>query len=484
MWVSLRSKVFAIVTVALLAIVIVVLSGLTHDTGTRVLVAAAAGAVLVAFSLLVTRAFERRFAEVTRRAEAADQANVRLQHQAAQLAQASAYKSQFLASMSHELRTPLNAIIGFSELMYDGIVPLEPAQMQEYLGDILTSGRHLLQLINDMLDLSKIEAGRLELVPAPVQLTHLFQEVVAGLRPSIARYQVRVETTVADHADSLVIDPARLKQVLYNYLSNALKFTGEGGNVMLRATGEGDHVRIEVEDTGTGIAADDVKRLFADDQQTAAGARVGGSMGLGLALTRRLVETLGGSVGVASEPGVGSTFHAVFPRAPGHADAMPAIAHSVPKPLHDRAIVGSLLRAGVRPGSIGSIVLVVDDDLASLKVMAATLQQLGYTAVCEADSRRALRLATEEPPSAIVLDLVMPEMTGFEVLSELRRHPRTRDVPVIIWSSKDLDTAELARLRGAAHAVISKGHEGNARVVEALAAVLPRRRTVEVADGR
>ncbi|HLU68879.1 MAG TPA: histidine kinase dimerization/phospho-acceptor domain-containing protein, partial [Kofleriaceae bacterium] len=196
------------------------------------------------------------------------QKNEELTRAAAELSRASTYKSQFLANMSHELRTPLNAILGFAELLHDGAVSPDSPEHKEFLGDILTSGRHLLQLINDVLDLSKVEAGKLEFRPEEAELGRLIGEVVAILRTTAAEKRIRIATEVAPEVDRVTLDPARLKQVLYNYVSNALKFTPEGGRVAIRALPEGDErFRLEVEDTGIGVAEEDLPRLFVEFQQ-------------------------------------------------------------------------------------------------------------------------------------------------------------------------------------------------------------------------
>ncbi|MCU7729311.1 ATP-binding protein [Actinoplanes sp. KI2] len=224
-------------------------------------------------------------------------------------------KSTFLAQMSHELRTPLNAIIGFGEILYDRQVDPSSPQAQEFLGDILTSGRHLLQLVNDILDLSKIEAGGWVFRPESMDVSAVVGEVCGIVRTAAAEKHIRVEAEVEPGLDA-TLDPARFKQVLYNYVSNALKFTPERGRVVVRVRAEDpDRLRLEVEDTGVGIAPDDIARLFAEFVQLDPGKdRVLGGTGLGLALTQRLVEAQGGSVGVTSELGKGSLFFAVFPR--------------------------------------------------------------------------------------------------------------------------------------------------------------------------
>jgi len=245
----------------------------------------------------------------------------RLEAENRQILEANRIKSQFLANMSHELRTPLNAVIGFADLLQSGAVDADADKRRVFLGHIGASGRHLLRLINDLLDLSKVESGRFEFFPEPVNLARLVKDVTDTLSPASQAKHIAVDTQIDAALDDLVLDPARLKQVLYNYLSNAIKFTPDRGHVTVRARPEGaKRFRIEIEDTGIGIAADDLPRLFTEFQQLDASAskRHQGT-GLGLALTRRLVEAQGGSVGVRSEPGVGSVFHLLLDRVPNTA---------------------------------------------------------------------------------------------------------------------------------------------------------------------
>jgi len=226
---------------------------------------------------------------------------------------ATAAKSRFLASVSHELRTPLNGIIGFSELLYDDrLGPVEEGQ-REVIGDILTSSRHLLQLINDILDLSKVEAGRMEFRPERHRLESLVLEVRDVVRPMAEKKGIEVTMEVPANLCG-TLDPARFKQVLYNYLSNAVKFTPEQGHVTVRVMPEGQNCfRLEVEDTGIGIPEEEIPRLFQEFAQLPNSRRAEQGTGLGLALTRHIVEAQGGSVSVRSTPGAGSVFSAVLP---------------------------------------------------------------------------------------------------------------------------------------------------------------------------
>jgi PAS domain S-box-containing protein len=222
-------------------------------------------------------------------------------------------KSRFLAGVSHELRTPLNGIIGFSELMYDGKLGPVTEDHKDVLSDILTSARHLLQLINDILDLSKVEAGRMEFRPEPSRIETLVHEVRDVVRPLAEKKRIALSLDVP--ADlTAVIDPSRFKQVLYNYLSNAVKFTPESGRVEVRVSRqENSSFRLEVEDTGIGISSEELAKLFQEFQQLPNSRKADQGTGLGLALTRHIVEAQGGSVSVRSVPGSGSVFAAMFP---------------------------------------------------------------------------------------------------------------------------------------------------------------------------
>jgi PAS domain S-box-containing protein len=408
---------------------------------------------LVGFAKVTRDLTEQRKAErleeleARRRSDELEGENIRMQD-------ANRLKSEFLANMSHELRTPLNAIIGFAELMFkEKVGPISPDH-KEYLGDILNSSRHLLKLINGVLDLAKVESGQMEFRPEPLDLRAVVTEVSDILRGLASTKRIRIETKVNVSDAAAVLDPSKLKQVLYNYLSNALKFTPEEGLVTIQVMSEeGGRVRVEVRDTGIGIRREDTHRLFVEFQQLDAGmAKKHAGTGLGLALTRRIVEAQGGTVGVTSELGKGSTFWAVLPRDTNalNVDSKAQVPTFPPRSPIERTV------------------LVVDDDPAALRLMRATLKARGYTALCFADPAEALRAIETTTPAIVVLDVLMPDIDGFVLLDRLRAIPHLRSVPVVVWTVKDLSEAERRRLLRGAQRIVLKGQEESDAIFDAL----------------
>jgi len=512
------------------------------------------GFVLISKDVTAQKALEE---QLRRKNEELEEQNTRVQ-------QANRMKSEFLANMSHELRTPLNGIIGFAELMHNGRVGAVSAPHMEYLGDILSSAKHLLQLINDVLDLAKVEAGKIELHAETIDLTRLIGEVRDVLRTIMAKKHLTVEVQVAPDLREVVGDASKIKQILYNYLSNASKFSPNGGHIWVRCVAENDDCfRIEVEDTGIGISNNDIDRLFVEFQQLdASTAKRFQGTGLGLALTKRLAEALGGRVGVHSEVGKGSVFMAVLPRAlkaPGtpalatfddagsHAtmpilviEDTPSDAQYIASVLrsegHDvvvaangaeaiefanarqfaaatvdlllpdmhgaqvleairatplnrniKAVVVSVMGKRGLGGSIMGItdllqkpvdpkkllealyrngatermhsVLVVDDDDATLNMAKVAMESAGYRVTCANDPVAAVELLERERFDAFVVDLIMPQMTGFELVDHIRAVPHACNQPILVWSAKDLTEDDRTRL--CRHASVSLGeHTG------------------------
>jgi signal transduction histidine kinase/ActR/RegA family two-component response regulator len=338
-----------------------------------------------------------------------------LETKSAELQVVSQHKSEFLASMSHELRTPLNAVIGFSEVLLERMFGDLNERQDEYLRDILGSGRHLLQLLNDILDLSKVEAGRMELATSAFDVRSVMEYGVSMVRERANLHGITLTLDVDTAVDGIDSDELRVKQVLVNLLSNAVKFTPDGGHVAVVARRVDDELSVTVADDGAGIAPDDRERIFESFQQGRRGPQREEGTGLGLTLCRRIVSLLGGRMWLESELGVGSTFGFTVPMRP------PAEQH--PAPTSDDADL--------------PVVVVVDDDRASLDLMAAYLDGLGVRVVLARDGREGLELIRTLTPAAVILDIRLPGLDGWEVLGRVRDDERTRTVPVVVVSILD-----------------------------------------------
>ena len=553
-------------------------------------------------------------ADITEQRHAAEQVralNADLEERTRQLENASRAKSDFLATMSHELRTPLNSIIGFSEMLKDGVLgPLEDRQ-RGFIGDIYAAGAHLLSLINDILDLSKVEAGMMQLEAAPVDLAELLRASPLVVREKAHAHRLQLGVRLAADLGPMLADDRKVKQIVYNLLSNAVKFTPDGGSVTLAARrcvradvllerdrpgrlfplppgDASEFVEISVEDTGVGIPEESLSMLFEPFSQVDASvSRRYGGTGLGLSLVRRLAELHGGTVGVASRAGAGSRFVVWLPfraaeparprdvaegtvlpvgvsaiplalvvedddrmavmieeelrrdgfevmraatgeeglvrahkrkpdlitldiflpsmdgweflrrlRADAHLAETPVVIVTVSKD-HDRglalgarrvlqkpferdeliaALSGLLPR---RPGSTAARVLVVDDNRTAVDLLAAVLEPEGYLVLRAYGGAEAIDVARHERPDLVVLDLMMPEVSGFEVAQALRQSEDTVSIPILVLTAKDLTAQDRVRLKGSVSGVLEKSRFSGAELLAELHRALARRPEAE-----
>ncbi|MCE9580282.1 MAG: PAS domain S-box protein [Deltaproteobacteria bacterium] len=505
-----------------------------------------------------------QFHELKRLSAELNDRSRRIEAQNRDLAKASRLKSEFLASMSHELRTPLNAIIGFSEVLKDGLLGELAPDQRDYIGEVYRSGRHLLSLINDILDLSKIEAGKMELVLEPVDIETIVANAMTVVKEAAVRGGVSTSRVIASDLGEVMADVRRVRQVLYNLLSNAVKFTPRGGWVRVEATRQGDAIELAVADSGIGIAAHDLPRLFQPFEQLDGGLdRQFEGTGLGLVMVKNIAELHGGSVGVESAPGAGSRFWVRLPlvaqprtgapttppfardpapyvlvvdgdpapvgaarrwleregyavqSAPDIDAAWTAIQARRPelillgvqfeeraggRELRDRlrtspmlatipvvamAIAAEADRASASPeaglavlekppsgadlaSAVASFgltargagpapyVLVIDDDPSAVEHVALRLEQHGIVVARAYTGRDGLAALAADPFDAVVLDLLLPDMRGVDVIHAIRRNTATTLVPILVMTAMSLDAADRAALEHEVEAVLAK----------------------------
>jgi signal transduction histidine kinase/CheY-like chemotaxis protein len=353
--------------------------------------------------------------EANRRLEATNQELLRAKEEAER---GSRFKDQFLSTMSHELRTPLNAVLGFSDLLADASYgPLNDRQ-RRYVEHIHTGGKHLLSLISDILDLSKIEAGRMELTNESLRVESIFGEVLSVMRPLADK---KSQSLSKNSQPGLVVraDSVRFKQVLMNLLGNAIKFTPKDGSIELGAHLAGGRVRVEVRDNGPGIPPAEQKRIFEAFYRLRESGKKTEGTGLGLAITHRLVELHGGELTLDSELGKGSCFYFSLPVAVAIQDTLP----------HPPQPAGARVRL--------ARVLVIEDDRVAAQLIQTQLISAGYEVLVCQEPQNALELAALFQPGAITLDIVMKPKNGWEVLTQLKRDSRTSHIPLIVVSMVD-----------------------------------------------
>ena len=357
-------------------------------------------------------------------------------------------KSEFLANMSHELRTPLNSVIGFADLLVEGnFGPLNTKQ-QRFVGNISVSGKHLLGLINNILDLSKVEAGDMKLEVESFAVSEVFAETRSMVIPLAFKKNILIETTV-DQKLCVRADKKRFKQILYNLVSNAIKFTPEGGSVTVLAVRTGEMVRVRVSDTGIGISEEEQEYIFQPFRQVdSRDNRQYEGTGLGLTLAKKFVEMHGGRIRVESNSGKGSTFTFEIPAdnerkliASTRPAKVPERRKPGPSPETDRHGMDKSLGSEVfePPGSTGKelLVLVVENDELLRDMLVITLNEAGYRVISAASGKEALLLARKLHPFVITLDIMMPGMNGWEVLKKLKENNDTVKIPVMVISVKE-----------------------------------------------
>lgn len=430
----------AILSLSLFTVAVLVLGGFGTYLGSNLLLA----------SHRLTKELERLNAEMQGHQQELAETNARL-------AEASKAKSEFLTNMSHELRTPLNAIIGFSEVMQDELFgPLNPKQ-KEYVQNIHNSGFHLLGLINDILDLAKVESGKMELELNRFSLKEALEVSLTMVKEKAMKHQIALSLEVEPEAGGqVVLDERKFKQIMFNLLSNAVKFTPSGGQVSVSARAwasaqsplasgaktEADFLEICVADTGIGIKEEDLPRLFQEFTQLGqVYTKPHEGTGLGLALAKRLVEMHGGRIWAESEAGQWCRFYFTVPKeAPGP-----------PRPV--------FAPSPISPGSeqVERLVLVIDDDPMVLTILDTVFQSEGIKVIKAGSGQEGLDLAHRLRPDLIILDLLMPQVDGFEVLEALKFGEETAAIPVVIFTVMDLSSEAKVRLREKALGIFEKG---------------------------
>ena len=352
---------------------------------------------------------------VAQRTRTLEARNRELRLQSAELQRAYRHKSEFLAVMSHELRTPLTSIIGFADLLTDHMDDSLTDRQRDALERIERNGQDLLYLINQILDYSKIEAGRMALSPEPVAVDELLRDVLARFEPQAAAKGLTLELRTGDVPVTVETDAHRLRQILGNLMSNAVKFTA-CGSVTLARTSDGGDLHLSVTDTGPGISLGQLPGIFEEFRQAdSSSTRQAGGTGLGLAICRRLARLLGGELRVRSRVGQGSCFSTLLPLDPSGDAPTP----TPPSRLRDAA-------AG------GDTVLIVDDDQAAARRIATYLADAGFHTTIVHSPGEAIDWAESRTPRVVVASLILPQMAGWDFVARIRSHPGMQRVPIVL----------------------------------------------------
>jgi CheY-like chemotaxis protein/nitrogen-specific signal transduction histidine kinase len=355
-------------------------------------------------------------------------------------------KTQFLSNMSHELRTPLNVIIGYTDLLSEQLPGKLNEKQLRYIGEINSSGKFLLSLINDLLDMSKIDAGAMELELEDVSIDELINGMVSMMSRQFVKKKIKVKIIIEPELSVVMADLRKCKQILMNLLTNALKFTPKDGRVEICAVSDGDSgVKIEVRDTGIGIAEDKIDKIFSEFYQAenVIDEQLGGT-GIGLALTRRLVELHDGKIGVESKLGKGSTFWFTLPL-----KKLPREKSSEQKE------VGKVLKEnGVFP--TGRRILIVEDNERNLAMTVEMLEVHNHQVVVARNGQEAIEMAKQHKPELILMDIRMPVMDGLEATQRLRAIPEFVNTPIIAMTASTGAEAEKTYLAKGCTAHLAK----------------------------
>jgi len=360
-----------------------------------------------------------------------------------ELKRANQVKARFISNMSHELRTPLTSIIGYSELLLDRTYGELTEAQERYISHIMQAGKHLLHLVNNILDLAKIEAGKISVVSEVLSIPQIIEEVVFVMKPQTDKKSISIGTEIGEDVKDFIADRIKLKQILFNLLSNAVKFTPEGGMVGIKAsyverpfpwTPSGKRfLRFSVWDTGPGIPENDRDRIFEAFEQLDPSRSTEGT-GLGLPMTKKLVELHGGHIELESEPGKGSIFHVYLP---------------------EQVEVKELIKREEKPPFFekeSPLIVVVEDDISTAELIGLYLKEVGYRVEYARTGEAGLRIIKERQPFAVILDIMLPEKDGWEVLQTLKTDPETQEIPVIIHSI--VEERELAFALGATDYIV------------------------------
>jgi CheY-like chemotaxis protein/anti-sigma regulatory factor (Ser/Thr protein kinase) len=336
--------------------------------------------------------------------------------------------------MSHELRTPLNAIIGFSEVLRERMFGELNAKQVEYICDIYSSGQHLLSLINDILDLSKVEAGQMDLELGTFSLAEALDNGLTMIRERAGNHGIGLSLDMDPSLDVIEADERKVKQIVFNLLSNAVKFTPDGGAVDVSARIVDGGVQVAVHDSGIGISPEDQAHVFDEFRQVGQSERRQEGTGLGLALVKRFVELHGGEITLESELGVGSTFAFTLPNALASVPTEASLDTMLVSIDQSASLVDG---SSALPDGRQQIVLVVEDDPASVDLLKLYVTSAGFDVAVARDGATGLELARRLRPACIVLDIVLPQLDGWDVLSRAKQDPSINDIPIIVVSMLD-----------------------------------------------